>query len=369
MSHGKIRDDKTCLNCSHIVEERFCPYCGQENTESRQPFYFLFTHFIEDFTHYDGQFWKTLQYLLFKPGKLTKQYLSGKRQVFVAPVKLYIFISFITFLLPGLLPESKKEAPAFKTQTNLNLEKENTKKTLEKMQQTGILSKATSDKIKKKMDSKDYVKITDSTGNAMTNESKIIRETFSDKSRTIMGADSMKEYDSIKKTDKSGTYTVFRPLAEKMFEMKANGLSKKQMVNKYFETLIHTIPKALFIYLPVFAFFLWIFHNKKKWWYFDHGIFTLHYFSFLLLTILILIVVKKIFAWLPDYLLFNFLSGLITLVIIVYMSVYFFIAHYRVYESSKRMSIFKGSVLFIVNCIGLSCMLMILAYISFVMLH
>lgn len=97
MSHGKLRADKTCLNCGHHVEERFCPHCGQENIETRQPFYFLFTHFIEDFTHYDGQFWGTLKNLFFKPGKLTNTYLEGKRQRFVPPVKLYIFVSFIVF--------------------------------------------------------------------------------------------------------------------------------------------------------------------------------------------------------------------------------------------------------------------------------
>jgi hypothetical protein len=30
--------------------------------------------------------------------------------------------------------------------------------------------------------------------------------------------------------------------------------------------------------MPIFA-FSWLFHNKKRY-YFDHGIFTLHYFSF-----------------------------------------------------------------------------------------
>ncbi|MBC8644939.1 DUF3667 domain-containing protein [Flavobacterium lindanitolerans] len=104
MGHQKLRENKTCLNCNYVVENKFCPNCGQENTETRQSFHYLFTHFIEDLTHYDGSFWKTIKGLLFKPGYLTKTYLEGKRKKFVPPVKLYIFISFVTFFLPTLLP-------------------------------------------------------------------------------------------------------------------------------------------------------------------------------------------------------------------------------------------------------------------------
>ncbi|WP_185144994.1 DUF3667 domain-containing protein [Epilithonimonas vandammei] len=104
MSHGKLREEKDCLNCGHIIEEKYCPNCGQQNIKTRQQFHYLFTHFIEDFTHYDGQFWGTLKNLVFKPGKLTNTYLEGKRQKFVPPVKLYIFTSFITFFLFAVFP-------------------------------------------------------------------------------------------------------------------------------------------------------------------------------------------------------------------------------------------------------------------------
>ncbi|MFN3020938.1 DUF3667 domain-containing protein [Chryseobacterium sp. TY3] len=73
---------------------------------------FLFTHFIEDLTHYDGQFWGTIKNLLCEPGKLTNTYLEGKRQMYVPPVKLYIFVSFLTFFVfaffPTIDPQQKK---------------------------------------------------------------------------------------------------------------------------------------------------------------------------------------------------------------------------------------------------------------------
>src|SRR5215216_6104087 len=106
MSHSPIRKDKTCLNCRHVVEQRFCPNCGQENTDTRKTFHHLFVHFFEDLTHYENAFWKTIKNLLVRPASLTKEYLSGKRLSYLAPVRLYIFISFMTFFLISVIPNN-----------------------------------------------------------------------------------------------------------------------------------------------------------------------------------------------------------------------------------------------------------------------
>lgn len=372
MSHGKTREDKTCLNCGHTVEERFCPHCGQENIEPKQPFHFLFTHFVEDFTHYDGEFWKTIKYLLLKPGKLTKEYLAGKRQMYVAPVKLYIFISFITFFLPSLFSSSDEEATEHgkKEHVAKKAEKEKAKdektaKFTDSLQQH--LSKEQLNKASQSKATKE-IKVTEVNGNNIDTDA--LGET-EDGKLSVVGARNMKQYDSIYASDKrnSVVYSFLKPFAKKIFHMQEQGLKKELIMDKFKESLIHTLPKALFVYLPVFAFFLWIFHNKKKWWYFDHGIFTLHYFSFLLLGVLILICFDKITDLLPDYGILNVLYILIYFAAIIYMSIYFFIAHHRVYESSRTMSVFKGIFLFMINFIGIICMGLLLMYVSFLMMH
>ena len=91
MSSGEhLRKDKTCLNCRHVVENKFCPNCGQKNEDTRKTFHHLFVHFFEDLTHYENAFWRTIRNLLLKPASLTKEYLSGKRLSYLAPVRLYI---------------------------------------------------------------------------------------------------------------------------------------------------------------------------------------------------------------------------------------------------------------------------------------
>ena len=67
--------------------------CGQENIETHETFGHLAVHFISDIFHFDGMFFSTLKYLLFKPGFLTYEYVRGRRASYLNPIKMYIFIS------------------------------------------------------------------------------------------------------------------------------------------------------------------------------------------------------------------------------------------------------------------------------------
>ncbi|MCS4303816.1 hypothetical protein DRF65_09625 [Chryseobacterium pennae] len=367
MSHGKIREDKTCLNCGHQVEERFCPHCGQENTERRQPFYFLFTHFVEDFTHYDGQFWGTVKNLIFKPGKLTNIYLEGKRQTFVPPVKLYIFVSFITFFMFALFPmvlfnsDSNKGGTLDKAAIIKNIKPADTQKLIDSIKARKNLTKEDSLAIKSLQVLPDSAKIEDF-AKILEMDKKI------DSNSGFGNYKTRKSYDSAMAKNPSFLDFIQIPIAHKFFELKDNGVKKEEIVTSMVEKSFHNLPKALFIYLPIFAFFLWIFHNKKKWWYFDHGIFTLHYFSFLLLIILLIFLISKL-TGLSGFKMINALLYLIMSLLTLYSMGYFFIAHRRVYHSHGLVSLIIGMILFTINFIAFMFLVVGLALISFLMIH
>ncbi|SFI40116.1 DUF3667 domain-containing protein [Halpernia frigidisoli] len=367
MSHGKLRLDNNCLNCGRIVEEKFCPNCGQENIEPKQKFHYLFTHFIEDFTHYDGQFWKTIKYLLFKPGKLTNEYLAGKRQQYVVPVKLYIFMSFITFFLFSL--SSPISSPS--VLDNKAAKKEAQKEIMDAIRTNDVLGNvnAGSNHLTKK-DSLALIKARKIIGDsAKVNnllEAADISKKLSEESN-IYGAKTKVEFDKYQKSHPSWTNFLKRPFADKFFELKELGIPQKEILVRFLETAFHNLPKALFIYLPLFAFFLWIFHNKKKWWYFDHGIFTLHYFSYLLLIITLFWVIDKIFRPFSGVGFFQFIRRLSIFLITIYTLIYFFLAHHRVYNSGRKFSVLIGIVLFILNFFAFSFVLVCLIGLSFLM--
>ncbi|KRD61590.1 hypothetical protein ASE40_08660 [Flavobacterium sp. Root935] len=333
MSHSKIREDKTCLNCRHVVEQKFCPNCGQENTDSRKTFHHLFIHFFEDLTHYENAFWKTIKNLLFKPSTLTKEYLSGKRLSYLAPVRLYIFISFITFLLIALFPsEITENLTKSEKQIASSLEKENTKE---------IKSYTEKSYLKSKTLDKSYFQLK-----------------------------TMKEIDSIQKYGKeSEKLTQFEYwLYEKAVHVTENN-TKKQIIEKFIESFVHNIPKILFIIMPFFAFFLWLFHSKKRWYYFDHGIFTLHYFSFLLLIFLIMFIVNRLIGLLGEDSPLSFISGIITFAGTIWMCYYFYPAHHRFYGESRIVSFIKSFFLFVINSLFIIFLLTFYVLYTFINLH
>ncbi|MEO7976776.1 DUF3667 domain-containing protein [Flavobacterium sp.] len=320
MSHSPIRKDKTCLNCRHVVEQKFCPNCGQENTDSRKTFHHLFIHFFEDLTHYENAFWKTIKNLLFKPATLTKEYLSGKRLSYLAPVRLYIFISFVTFLMIALFPTNFDES--------LNKGEKNISSKLEKNEKI---------KIKNFNPNSHFELIT------------------------------MKEIDSIQKYEKGKEkLSEFEYWAyEKVVHVTEHN-TKKEIIEKFLESFVHNIPKILFIIMPFFAFFLWIFHDKKKWYYFDHGIFTLHYFSFLLLTFLILFVIDKTIGSISAI---SFIAEIANFVGIIWMLYYFYPAHHRFYGESRIVSFFKSIILFFINSFFILFLLTLYIFYTFINLH
>lgn len=338
MGHQKLRENKTCLNCNYVVENKFCPNCGQENTETRQSFHYLFTHFIEDLTHYDGSFWKTIKGLLFKPGYLTKTYLEGKRKKFVPPVKLYIFISFVTFFLPTLLPgpslikfNEKKDAEKQEVKT--------TKEEVNKESEKGL--KEMNDEVEEEL-----------SGIDLPNRPRIKNLT---------------QLDSIQKnSQKAEKLSDFEYSAAKKIIKILKSKNRAELWNKAMESFVHTLPKVLFLYMPIFAFFLWLMHDKKKWYYFDSGVFTLHYFSFLLLVITI----GMLFNWIMDLIPYgSILSNLYNLAAMFYMFFYFFRAHSNFFGEHKAISRLKGFILFFINMFLISIFSTILFLYSLWNLH
>jgi hypothetical protein len=88
-----------CPNCGCDRLEKFCPECGQENVPSTVPVRELLYDLLGDLFKVDTRLWGTLWPLLSRPGFLTQEYLVGRRARYLTPLKLYLSVGFVYFLL------------------------------------------------------------------------------------------------------------------------------------------------------------------------------------------------------------------------------------------------------------------------------
>lgn len=100
---SRIAGSGQCLNCGTPLEGPFCHYCGQPDRNFMRFFPALLREFISESLELDSRFARTMKPLLFFPGRLTRDYLDGRRFRYTPPVRLYLFSSIIFFLLAAFL--------------------------------------------------------------------------------------------------------------------------------------------------------------------------------------------------------------------------------------------------------------------------
>ncbi len=96
--HHPVKKGAPCKNCGMRVEERFCTNCGQLGADFHRPIWDLVTSSIGDMFALDGRLWRTLPALMLRPGRMTRDYIDGKRARFVPPFRLFLLTSVIFFL-------------------------------------------------------------------------------------------------------------------------------------------------------------------------------------------------------------------------------------------------------------------------------
>ena len=88
-----------CLNCGVAATGKFCADCGQENKDHSISLGPLLSDGLSELASWDSKLLRTLVPLLFRPGFLTNEYNAGRRAPYLSPLKLYLTVSVLFFLL------------------------------------------------------------------------------------------------------------------------------------------------------------------------------------------------------------------------------------------------------------------------------
>jgi len=93
-AHGGAQ---ACANCGAPLGGHFCALCGQRAHVHRSLLH-LVEELLHGIFHFETKAWRTLPLLMFRPGRLTREYIDGKRVRYVGPLPLFLFMMFAMFL-------------------------------------------------------------------------------------------------------------------------------------------------------------------------------------------------------------------------------------------------------------------------------
>src|SRR5215813_9107687 len=98
---GRNKDRKKppthCENCGAELQGHWCSQCGQPAIDYRRSFRHVIADLLNEFLNWDSKFFTSIALLIFKPWRLTNEFLAGKRVRYVNPLRLYLLASILFF--------------------------------------------------------------------------------------------------------------------------------------------------------------------------------------------------------------------------------------------------------------------------------
>jgi hypothetical protein len=97
--HALAAEIKSCMNCGTALSGQYCGSCGQRARNRMISVWELTRDAFGDLFELDSRLWRSLIPLLNRPGKLTRDYLEGRRARYMPPFRTYLVLSIVFFLV------------------------------------------------------------------------------------------------------------------------------------------------------------------------------------------------------------------------------------------------------------------------------
>jgi hypothetical protein len=381
MSSLPERSEKRCLNCETLVFGRFCQVCGQENSNHRLGFWQMAKHFVFDIFHFDGKFWHTLKYLVARPGFVTAEYISGKRASYLEPVKMYVFTSaifflvFFTFFTGGIRKEKNNDHQQAQNQVLLKIPDSGA---VIQKRDSGFRVYLPGGRKPVNIYGTDARIIKTDTGLVAVVSPPVSHNQKPGATVRVMNSDTLfrvpianyrnfEEYDSMRRASPTAaSMNLFKKIIlKRIFYLQEKSRSDPGGLGRSIsEDMLHQLPKALFVLLPLFAFILSILYKRKKrWLYMDHGIFSIHIFVVWFIAFFFMFLSGSL-ADIAGFSGLRFASGIIFIAIEVYL----YKAMKNFYKQGTGKTLLKFLLLNLASAILVAIILIIFLIISLLQL-
>jgi hypothetical protein len=122
---GEAHAHGVCSDCGAQTSGNFCAECGQP-THVHRTLLHLGEELLHGVMHFDARIWRTLPLLWLNPGRLTREWVEGKRSRYVSPLAIFLFTLFVMFFALSFMPHPvSKSADAADMQERVAAQREN----------------------------------------------------------------------------------------------------------------------------------------------------------------------------------------------------------------------------------------------------
>lgn len=322
-----------CLNCGTRMRGQYCGACGQRSQSRLISLWELVSDAFGDLLEIDSRLWQTLIPLLIRPGRLTYDYLQGKRARFMPPFRMYLVLSLLFFVVAffdpreefGLLFEPEPEQATEAVTEPQGEIPADVQETLDELREEGLLG--------------------DEVPGQMEVDGHGIRW-------SVNGDEVDPESDC--EVDASDMEDLPDWLERRLTPERLKHVCERTRLDDgkaLLDNLLDNIPAALIVLLPLMAFVLKALYPLSKRYYVEHLLFFVHFhaFFFLMLTLQILLMRVSGMLGVPEAI------PILTIVATsFYIVIYLFVAMRRVYGQGRIITFLKYVVLLVAYLLGFS---------------
>jgi hypothetical protein len=312
---------------------------------------------MEDLLDLDSRFMRTIKPLLFKPGKLTRDYMSGRRFRYAPPMRLYIFSSIVFFLLAAFLSSDAITVNGIENNegivtlsTGAGEETQRIEDALKNVP-PGVLDQGKVEEIIDVINEEDEETIAFTTTELTFNDEPWDRETNPVDFKWLPDWLNDRINDEVEGSPKKAEMIRENP-------------------NLIVDQILDILPATMFVLLPFVALIFKFWYLFAKRYYVEHLIFSLHNHAFIFVSLILLLLTGLAVDLLNSYGLTTAAETAAWLLTIIgiWIPVYLFISLRVVYQQGWLLTIGKFMVIGMSYAALLGLVTVSVAITSFVML-
>jgi hypothetical protein len=347
-----------CRNCGTVLRGPHCHRCGQAAREMVRSFPLVVRDFLDTVFEYDGRLWRTLVPLMVRPGHLSVEFLQGRRVRYVNPFRLFFFLTVIAFFAAQFRFDV---AVGDADGVGVSLTSE-------------IASAATVEEVERKR-AEALAELDSAVDTTVVGPGAVAIRAGLNAARTAIHADADRRISQLNAAGEEGDAPpaplpptrisidggawdpVINPvhlewlppgvnarLNDWLARADVNQRRIRENPNLLKDAFLSSVPATLFVVVPIFALLLKLAYLFRRRLYMEHLIVAFHSHAFFSATLLLVILLSAVSAWVGDLPIARPLTWIERL-LILWMPIYVLLMQKRVYGQGWPLTLIKAWVL------------------------